>query len=147
MMKFYLIFLVAVGVLTPSHSNAFSQQADVSGLYTKNHTICIYDHTTQHNDCNVAVQNTAEIMRRSIDRYAVEIEMHFTNGHSCTFNGIATLNGDRLTATDPANQQAQCVIDLHFSGNTMNTVANRECSYYCGARGSLDNATFTRNSY
>lgn len=67
-----------------------------------------------------------------------------SNLHSCSGEGEATRQGDRLTLAMAGD--STCRIEAKIAGGTITLPATfaEGCSYYCGARASLANATLTR---
>ena len=74
----------------------------------------------------------------------VSIDLAFTNGHACSFKGVAGWSVDRLTAY--SGEQPNCQIIMFFFARAAHLVATKECSAHCGARGSLDGVVLKKQS-
>jgi hypothetical protein len=66
------------------------------------------------------------------------------NLHSCSGAGRAVRSGDRLSLSMTGDET--CTIEASLKDGTITLPATLPagCAYYCGARASLANATFTR---
>jgi hypothetical protein len=66
------------------------------------------------------------------------------NLHSCSGEGTATREGEKLTLA--MSGDSQCRIDATVRGGTITLPASvpEGCSYYCGARARLTGASFTQ---
>lgn len=66
------------------------------------------------------------------------------NLHSCSGTGTATLSGNKLRLAMAGD--SECAITASVSGTTITLPASvaQGCAYYCGARASLDGASFVR---
>lgn len=66
------------------------------------------------------------------------------NMHSCSGSGSVTRQGDRLRLSMAGD--STCTLDARIEGGTVTLPASTPagCSYYCGARASLTNASFRR---
>ena len=83
-----------------------------------------------------------------IDDHAayVRMDLQFANGHSGTVHGIATYGKNSLIYDNGKAGDEHCVVEYAWSSDKVVTKADYEktpgCTYYHGARGSLDQATF-----
>jgi hypothetical protein len=66
------------------------------------------------------------------------------NLHSCSGAGLATRSGERLVLRMTGDET--CAIEASLKGGTVTLPATLPtgCAYYCGARASMANASFTR---
>ena len=74
------------------------------------------------------------------------MDLEFFNGHSGRVFGIATYGKNSLVYDDRRPGDDHCVVEYVWSDTQVLTKADYErtpgCSYYHGARGSLDGAQF-----
>jgi len=93
-------------------------------------------------DCHKATDKL--VVSRKHPGARVDVELNFTNGHACTFDGSAYWSRDRLVAnssTEPA-----CELRLFFFDEAVHTSAADACSALCGTRGTLDGAVLKKSA-
>jgi hypothetical protein len=84
-----------------------------------------------------------------VDEHAayVRMDLEFANGHSGRIYGVATYGRNSLTYDNGKSGDEHCVVEYVWSTDMVLTKANYEktpgCSFYHGARGSLDGAKFS----
>lgn len=74
--------------------------------------------------------------------------LSFSNGHSCTINGTAKKSPDGWAFNGEQAQNGACKFLIKSNGGkiTFDVAENADCTYYCGARGTLDGAEFPASS-
>jgi hypothetical protein len=76
----------------------------------------------------------------------VRMDLEFSNGHSGKIYGIATYRKNSLVYDNGKSGDQRCVVEYVWSADAVVTHADYEqtpgCSYYHGARGSLEGAKF-----
>jgi hypothetical protein len=86
-------------------------------------------------------QSTDELEIAALDRtHALfNIRLHFSNGHECSLDGVARLEGAALVYRDartPMPGAPPCVLRLWRDGARLRwTDGEHSCNYYCGSRG------------
>jgi hypothetical protein len=84
------------------------------------------------------------------DRSAyVRMDLEFSNGHSGSISGIATVRNNSLIYDNGESGDAHCVVEYLWTEEKVVTRADYDktpgCSTYHGARGTLDGAEFPVN--
>jgi len=74
----------------------------------------------------------------------VNAQLHFSNGHACTFEGKGGWDRDRVVAS--STSEPHCLLTLFFFGGAVHTVATEQCQCLCDSRGSLNHAILNLRS-
>jgi hypothetical protein len=96
--------------------------------------------------------NILQIAKINDDTAYVSMNLSFYNGHSGGIEGIARLVDNKLILEKQpyVNEPEKCVVTLTFSKDNIvtscNYAENPVCTYYHGARGTLDGHKFPRKS-
>jgi hypothetical protein len=130
---------------TPVPSNTptgpLDEPPSIAGTYRAPHTVMMVCSENTDGWCDESVEDAMTIADAGADRLDVSIELVQTNGHTCTFAGILTLDtrADTRRWTHHSIDETEGTCDLtleHF--DTALTLRSEGCRYYCGARASLD---------
>lgn len=72
----------------------------------------------------------------------------FFNGHSCYIHETAKPHGDGWRFEKDGGEYEQCILDIAVNDTeiTFDADETKNCAYYCGARGSLDDTKFLRST-
>lgn len=95
--------------------------------------------------------NTLDIVRAAPDAAYVDVHLDFFNGHECNISGVADAKGGVLVLKSGDDETSQCTLTIapgagKDRGKLVFGADGTGCDYYCGARGSLDGASFTAAS-
>jgi hypothetical protein len=92
-------------------------------------------------------ENILEVVPVNADHAYIRMHLEFYNGHVGAIYGIATYIGHESLAYDNGKSGAEkCLLTISWSPETVVTAADYDktpgCSYYHGARGSLNDMKF-----
>jgi len=130
----------------PSAGSATSFLNTIAGVYRyrfKNSFVRPEDGTYESEDILevVPVDERAAYVRMTLE---------FFNGHSGGIHGVAVLEGRMLVYDDGRAEPDRCIVRFVWDDKDVVTKADYDvtpgCTYYHGARGSLDGARFARAS-
>ncbi len=91
--------------------------------------------------------DTMDVVRSGPDAAYLDIHLDFFNGHECNISGVADAKDGGLVLKSGDDEISQCTLTIapgagKDRGKLMFSADGTGCSYYCGARGSLDGAGF-----
>lgn len=115
---------------------------NIFGTYIRTVPVCFVGKSSDKPDCNGEVDNKITILEGTtgID---VSMELYFFNGHLCEFEGTGAWKDGRVIVKGNETE-TKCTFELYSDGRRVTSRVSDEmgigCHYYCGARGSLDNA-------
>jgi hypothetical protein len=113
-----------------------------------------YTHRFKNGDVSRDVYNTTdivEILPLDATRAAINLELNFFNGHSCSVGGVATLDGDRIVYQEaepnPWSDKG-CRLEIWRDRNKLRWTEGEgtSCQSYCGARGGLSTGEISYRS-
>lgn len=92
-------------------------------------------------------ENTLGIYQTETGNLDFSMVLYFFNGHSCMISGNAA-KSETGWAFENAESGNTCKLLINLKDNKIvfNVAEGTDCSYYCGARGNLDNAEFSLTS-
>lgn len=139
------VLLIALLTAAPATFAANSIMLQLAGSYT---------HRFKNGDISGAVYyttDTVEIVPLDPARAAINLDLHFFNGHICTVSGIANLEGKRLVYQDrePSSySDSGCRLEIWRDRDSLrwSDGEGRSCRSYCGARGGLYNGEISYRS-
>jgi len=92
-------------------------------------------------------EDVLEVVPVDSDAAYVRMDLEFSNGHSGRIYGIATYGRNSLIYDNGKGGDEHCVVEYVWSSDSIVTRADYEktpgCSFYHGARGTLDGAKFS----
>jgi hypothetical protein len=127
------------GARAPSESGTFLGK--VAGVYKKQFTNGLV------NGDSYQSEDVLEVVPVNDHAAYVRMDLEFFNGHSGRIFGIATYHKNSLIYDDRRAGDDHCVVEYVWSDTQVLTKTDYErtpgCSYYHGARGTLDGAEFS----
>lgn len=115
----------------------------VVGIYTKQNPKCFLvpdpkdPQNRNINMCEGFDEDRISVRKNETGAIAVDMQVFASNGHVCTFEGMAQWKQNRLLVQDD-DRAEPCTFELLSDGHRIFTANIHDaCSRHCGARGSL----------
>ena len=142
------LLVLALGLAACSSAPAAPEAPPLSGTYTHDHEVGIFDGT---DFAPTEVTDTMTLIERG-DSLFVAVDLIGANAHLCAFRGTmgAAPSGGWVwrETLDEIYDNQTCELSLDVSPTTIR-LSDRDSNcrrYYCGARAGLDGAAFERST-
>ena len=133
---------IILGLMFPLALVACGSNESPYGLYSEKVEVCF--HSPDGFECEGEAENTVRVAPATGGGATVDLDLVFTNGHSCTAREAAgEWLEERLRVTVGSGAEA-CQFSLDFADEslTISDSADRPCRpAICGARGMLEGMT------
>ena len=131
---------------TSSGENSKEFLDKIAGVYRNRFT----NHFVRPEDGTYQSEDVLEVVPLDEKTAYVRMSLQFFNGHSGAIYGVATIQGRTLVYDNTKVGADHCVVQYIWGNKEIVTKADYDetpgCSYYHGARGSLNGAQFKRSS-
>jgi hypothetical protein len=128
----------------PVEPDVPAANTSIEGGYAWNHIIEVFDGEDATNDEEVT---DCLALKRDGEDLSFAFELVQTNAHTCSMNGLAKASGENRWVYEERNEEDGfiCVLEIVVTDTAIELKDSEDCrSYYCGARGYIDGASFER---
>lgn len=133
-------------------SSYFCQEKEFEEHYLKNKNL-YENYEDQKGMCLYLAQDKMEIKNFSKDKFEINLDLTFFNGHKCYLeNAKFVWNKDKYKFEenyfDSGKNEDVCILTLEVIEDVVSIKASshKACGVYCGARGTLDGMKFPLNT-
>jgi hypothetical protein len=132
-----LIFFSCIASLSYASSKAELPPQSIFGVYANRTVVCFSGETP----CEGPVLDYAMVIPTADKQARVDVDLNYSNGHSCHFEAGASWEDNGLTAIGDSD----CKLRFRFNRNKL-TIEDPDgnCRSYCGARGTLNDVTLPK---